>query len=374
MRSQLVQVDELEPQRFEDLVRHLAYGFRRWRSLEGERADLTGVELAGASRDDDLEATVVERRWRIHGKRIKSLTAKAIKKTVQDLVADAPEAPHGLLVAVSATASRDVLAAFHEEAKRLGVREAHLWTRAAIEEALHRPENDLILFTYFGVSLHPRRRDRVRAVARAVEVKRLLLAALGAAETSDLKNHPLLVRSVVDETYPAPPPGEGATRAWHFARAFAMTHDELGVEIRDWAGVRRRDGTWDRDDATGDWAEAPTEGVREDRRVAVRERRLLEALVPAEERARVVAIGWIPLARIAVIDPIGLPGAGTPHIHCDFGIDLGPYARIDLFAQQTGWTSPLDESKRDPSIFAALRSTADLSDEAYARYRDSLFG
>src|ERR1700726_4616698 len=81
--------DSLEPRRFEDLIRQLAYDFRRWRVLEAtgrsgsdESFDVRGwegvnEEIADRDDDDDAEQDTVsfgeDRLWLIQGKREKSI-------------------------------------------------------------------------------------------------------------------------------------------------------------------------------------------------------------------------------------------------------------------------------------------------------------
>jgi hypothetical protein len=86
--------EDLEPHRFEDLIRQLIYDFRHWRALEAigrsgsdQGIDIRGIELSGISEsnpededndEDDAQSWVreeelEERVWIIQCKREKSM-------------------------------------------------------------------------------------------------------------------------------------------------------------------------------------------------------------------------------------------------------------------------------------------------------------
>lgn len=66
---------DLEPHRFEDLIRQLAYEFRRWKSLEAtgragsdQGVDIRGTELVPVAEesfaeDEDNEEVFIEQLW-----------------------------------------------------------------------------------------------------------------------------------------------------------------------------------------------------------------------------------------------------------------------------------------------------------------------
>jgi hypothetical protein len=367
-------LESLGAKRFGDLVRQLAYGFRTWKSLEPEMdpADLAAVEVIG----DGIESTTLERSWRIRARAQKSVTPKAIRQLVRDTVPDPARAPHGLVVATTANVSRVSIEAFHDEAAKVRLREAHLWSRPRIEELLLRPENDAVLFAYFGLSLRLRRRSRLEELRHLVSIKERLVAAFGEPGLpKDIGHHDVVLRSTYDQAFPAPPPETGTRRSWQFARTFSLLHDRLGVELEDWIGVRRADGTWDIDEATAFARENPRGLVNDDpageRRS--RERALLERASPETERVRVIGVGWIPLDRIVLLDRVGTPGDPAAHVFCDFGSENGPFTSFSRIAYSGGWPMHLDDDKRERLIFANLRASTDLSDAAYAAYQKTLF-
>src|SRR5262245_23218299 len=81
--------EDLDPHRFEDLIRQLAYDFRNWSALEAtgrtgadEGFDIRGREIHSAPETDDEEEpnTVEERIWLIQCKREKAITPSKITR------------------------------------------------------------------------------------------------------------------------------------------------------------------------------------------------------------------------------------------------------------------------------------------------------
>ena len=96
--------EDLEPHRFEDLVRQLAYEFRTWRSIEAtgrkgkdEGVDIRALEIvldaAAADEDGGAIAVAPDREWRIQVKWHKELGAKDLERIVEDAVTDPAMAP-----------------------------------------------------------------------------------------------------------------------------------------------------------------------------------------------------------------------------------------------------------------------------------------
>lgn len=143
--------EDLEPHRFEDLVRQLAHGFRTWRSLEAtgrlgrdEGIDIRGVELVQGETPESVddgspsEETPAgeERAWTIQCKRTRSFGRADARGAVAQAVPDGADPPYGLVVAVAADATTETVLAFHEAARTRGVSESHLWTKGQLEDLL----------------------------------------------------------------------------------------------------------------------------------------------------------------------------------------------------------------------------------------------
>lgn len=101
--------EDLEPHRFEDLVRQLAYSYKRWRSLEAtgrlgkdQGLDIRGIEIVGPEHDhasdddengdsggDSSELLIGDaREWRIQ---VKRLQASADARPREDVAQGQPQ-------------------------------------------------------------------------------------------------------------------------------------------------------------------------------------------------------------------------------------------------------------------------------------------
>ena len=213
---------DLEPHRFEDLVRQLAYGWRTWVSLEAlgragqdEGMDIRGIEAVAdeRSRVDDEEGSpdaeldeptftdprFAERMWVIQCKREKSMGSSALKKTIEASLRSLSSPPHGFVLAVAADVSKKARDLFRAEMVSRGVKEFHLWARGELEDMLFQAQNDNLLFAYFNLSLQPRRRGIATALRSNLTIKSRLRRLVDTAEKGD---DLILLRDATDTTYP----------------------------------------------------------------------------------------------------------------------------------------------------------------------------
>lgn len=344
--------EDLEPHRFEDLVRQLAYGFRTWSALEAtgrlgndEGVDIRGIEVGVArplpgTEPDDIDLTEeedpisFEREWRIQCKRYRTLRPGEMKKVVADLVPDVANPPHGVVVAAACDVSGRAIETFHTEAAQLGVREHFLWTNAHIEDMLFRPEYDHLLFAYFGVSLRVRRASRLQEVRSRIALKRKLTRAFSVSDLTeslhlrevivrDLEYSGRLLRSDLRDydSLDYPP--------WHKVWAVGFHPVGLAVQTGRFDGWLRGDGVWDILEAT--------ESLQaQSRRDPEAYTQYLEA-VPEDERVSVARMALLPYRAILEVDPLGdflldeeHFGALPVHLFCDFGFgEHGPYVTYD---------------------------------------------
>ena len=98
--------EDLEPHRFEDLVRQLVYDYRDWKSIEatGRAGSDDGFDVRAwenvypeepSVEDDENEGVIIKpehRIWLIQCKREKTITPKKLEKYVQDIKIN-PEQP-----------------------------------------------------------------------------------------------------------------------------------------------------------------------------------------------------------------------------------------------------------------------------------------
>jgi len=180
-----IHFEDLEPHRFEDLVRQLAYDFRPWSRLEAtgragadDGVDILAVESpAGADDDaDEAASAVIERLWMFQCKREKSIAPKKLVSYVTASLAG--KQPHGFVLAAACDFSKKARDAFRASVAEHNVSEAHLWGKAELEDALFLPKNAHLLFAYFGVSLQVRRRSRRMELTQRIAMKRKLVSFL----------------------------------------------------------------------------------------------------------------------------------------------------------------------------------------------------
>ncbi len=259
-------LEDLEPHRFEDLVRQLLYDFREWRSLEATGRsggdggfDARGREIVppdllesatqpGEEPDDegegDGEAGADDRLWMIQCKREKAIGPAKARKHVAELApACTPTPPYGLVFVAACDLSRATRDAILEDARALGFMEVHVWAKGEIEDQLYQPKNDHLLFAYTGFSLQIRRRSVRTDVRARLAAKRKLLRTLKDA-------HVVLVLEASDQRFPHPDGPEGGhwsrRRHWNAFYFGRCGWDGLRlIHRRCWAICDPETGEWD---------------------------------------------------------------------------------------------------------------------------------
>lgn len=207
-----IHFEDLEPHRFEDLVRELIYDFKDWFSIEatGRGGSDDGFDVRAWEKTQEVtnkdeegeEGTHIEGDlWQIQCKREKELGPANIKKVIENGV-DKDNPPYGYILVAPVNFSKKSYDTFREELRKKGVTEFHLWGRAALEDMLHMPKNDHILFTFFGVSLVVRKRARATEVKFAINNKNKLLRVLSDGKQTDSMNASVLIRDIKDTNYP----------------------------------------------------------------------------------------------------------------------------------------------------------------------------
>jgi hypothetical protein len=329
--------EDLEPHRFEDMVRQLAYAFRRWRLLEptgrlgaDEGVDIRAIELLRDTEEvpiadpaelgdgEETPSETVEREWVIQCKRERTIAPGRIRGIAEAALRGRPV--HGFILAAACDFSRRAREVFRREAAALGAQEFYLWGKGDLEDMLFRPENDHLLFAYFGVSLVVRRRSVRTAVRAILAMKRKAVRALGTVAGDHSTE--VLVRDAEDTNYPGR--GQGRTSArWRVLVFLGHEPQGLRIEVRRYAAfLAENDEQWDAAFAVSQytahrelWLSADEEADR---------RRKWDSILetwqgfPEGNRAWVVVEGVLRYERIVDIDTDGdnvVPS--TPHIFID---------------------------------------------------------
>ena len=79
--------------------------------------------------------------------------------------------PYGYILAAATNISKKTFDAFRDGLRKKGVKEFYIWGKDHLEDQLALPENDEILFTFFGISLSPRRRARTSEIKFGINNK-----------------------------------------------------------------------------------------------------------------------------------------------------------------------------------------------------------
>lgn len=340
---------DLEPHRFEDLVRQLAYDLRHWKSLEAtgrsgsdDGLDIRAIELVVIDDDTDDESDVTdstsapnvvgERLWIFQCKREKSLAPKRVREVVEESLASLVAPPHGFILAVACDVSKKTRDAFREEMVARGVEEFAIWAKGELEDMLFQPKNDRLLFAYFGLSLQTRRRSLATDLRSQIAKKKQLTTLLG-----DEGDHGKLVllRDPSDERYPRKPK-DGEPRArWLICRAIHVKEPgHLLVLNRKHLAALTPDGErWDAlldHDVAATHAEGELRSMNAwnlDERDSVDRtpHEFWNEYIPETERAELKVYRWVPFERIVAIDPLGDGYFPVSQILLDFDDATGPF-------------------------------------------------
>lgn len=209
--------EDLEPKRFEDLVRELIYDFRDWYKIEptgrtgsDEGYDARAWEKSSIvtntdesenneNEDSDREDgkhTLEGNLWMIQCKREKEIGPKRVGEIIDESIKN--EIPYGYLLAAPVNFSKKSYDIFREALRKKGVMEFYLWGKADLEHALMMPKNDRLLFAFFGVSLQIKRRSHVSEIRFSVNNKNKILRLIGNNPTRES----ILLRDIEDSDYP----------------------------------------------------------------------------------------------------------------------------------------------------------------------------
>ncbi|MEH6808123.1 MAG: hypothetical protein V7651_04675 [Hyphomonas oceanitis] len=204
--------EDLEPKRFEDLVRQLAYDFRIWRKLEAtgrgggdegfdargyEIVGAQGPEVASADGEEEVEGEDAQRDrlWMVQCKREKSIGPAKLRKYLESIIVSDDEPIHGFIFAAACNFTMASHKVFFEVVRKKGIAEAYLWGSGELEDQLFQPKNDGLLFAYYGISLQTRKRSLKTEIRTKLATKRKCKKVL----------HPyddVLIRDVADSRYP----------------------------------------------------------------------------------------------------------------------------------------------------------------------------
>lgn len=235
---------DLEPHRFEDLVRQIIYDFKHWRSLEptgrlgsDDGYDARGLEITDERDEledeetDDEESSPVstDRLWQIQCKREKSITPAKLEKYVDEMLKNSNPVPYGVIFAAPCDFSKKTRDTFTKKMRSKKVQEFFLWGRADLEDMLMQPKNDHLLYAYFGISLVIRRRSLKTQIRGLLATKRKAVRHLGGIEENSYRE--VLLRDANDTQYPYKGEVKDFKKSPPWKKYYFVGHYHEGIEI-----------------------------------------------------------------------------------------------------------------------------------------------
>ncbi|WP_394793837.1 restriction endonuclease [Armatimonas sp.] len=333
--------EDLDPHRFEDLVRDLAYDFRDWQTIEAvgrvgadEGFDVRAREkpLYSDDTEDIEEGEEVGTRpspmdgnvWMIQCKREKELGPKRVEEIINEGMTGM--IPYGYILAAPVNFSKKAQDAFRAALRAKGVMEFYLWGKGELEDMLLQPKNDRLLFAFFGISLATRRRSVATTIRAAISSKNRITKALtGDTSSRDFQN-PILVRDLHDSTYPfeakskdRPDWREYVARDYHPLGLIAHLHKYyayLDKARKEFDFIDELDLVTRQEDRGGyDEAKERLKRKIED----------VWDFLPRDNQAHLVMDGMIAFEDMQIVDDKGDSYYQMPHIFVDFTQNGGPF-------------------------------------------------
>ena len=361
-----IHFEDLDPHRFEDLIRELVYDFRDWQTIEatGRSGNDEGFDIRGyekVPRSEEIDEGAAEEAapsphpmdgnlWMIQGKREKEIGPKRVRDIMNEIPAKSP--PYGYILAASANFSKDSYDAFREELRKKGVMEFHLWGKAELEDMLHQPKNDRILFTFFGVSLVSRRRSRTTEVRAAITIKNKLFRALG----EDWRiNRDVFLRDLADTHYPVKKRYADFEKRPRWKCYTAKEYSTRGIVVE----VRRFFAYVDLEKQEYDFTQAvslvfrPSMNVdrQREQQAKVDLARGVYDFFPRANQATFCVDGFLEFSNILIMDEKGDVLQKEPHLFVEFQGDNGPISGFSDFFEIDGERLALPDEFKRISVF-----------------------
>lgn len=338
-----IHFEDLEPHRFEDLVRQLAYDFRDWQSIEAtgrgggdDGFDIRAIERVTLNVDDGEVARdhpIDGNLWMIQCKRQKRIAPSQVKSILQDISSENP--PYGYILAAPADFTKKSYDVFRDELRQKGVREFVIWGKAALEDMLFQPRNDRVLFAFFGLSLITRRRSKTAELRSAISMKNRLYDKLG-GPNSELYIE-VLLRDINAEDYPFEASYPDFENHPRWKKRVVSGHHPQGLRVhtgRFRAFVDRKAKEWDYTSLSNS-ADRPDD--HQEHMVWAARDELVGQMLIGEPRSRIGTFsvhGLLPYKDILLFDPLGDSLFDIPHIFTDYpasgSIYSGYFERIDV--------------------------------------------
>ncbi len=342
-----IHFEDLDPHRFEDLVRELIYDYKDWQSIEatGRSGSDDGFDIRGYEKvsnyyseveDDDLNLTssisfpMDGNLWMIQCKRESEIGPQKVSSIISSGV-DLNTPPYGYILVASANFSKKSYDIFRESLKNLGVMEFYLWGKAELEDMLHMPKYDRILFTFFGISLVSKKRSRTMEIRSRVAIKNRVMKMIG--EENQIQNE-ILVRDINDIHYPFEDKYSDFLERPRWGRYHFKTYNVHGIwlELHEYYGyLDKISKEWDYTTQV-DLSKLYEEHETEEERISkMNNNNLVRDFWEYFRKHRQVKVsvwGLLKFEDIVITDEKGDIVNNLPHFYVDFKNLNGPFSRI----------------------------------------------
>lgn len=210
-----IHFEDLDPKRFESLVRALLYDFKDWNNVQStgiagsdegfdirawEKKYIPSPSENEAETDTSSVIPVDGKLWMIQCKRESEIGPKRVGKIIDEGIPDKDNAPHGYILVAPANFSKKSFDKFTAKLQEKGVSEFHLWGKPDLESMLMQPKFDHVLFSFFGISIIAKSKSKASKVKSIIANKNKLFRILGDDKPNTY--HSILVRDIEDEEYP----------------------------------------------------------------------------------------------------------------------------------------------------------------------------
>nr|WP_067295192.1 hypothetical protein [Marinobacterium profundum] len=332
--------EDLEPRRFEDLVRQLLYDFRDWRALEatGRSGSDDGFDARGwevinhqlleHEDEEDLDQNAVpsykDRIWLIQCKRERVITPKKLVGYLEDISKDELSNLHGLVFVAACDFSKKSHDEFRKWCVTAGLEEFQLWGKAALEDFLFQPRQDHLLFGYFGISLQIRKRSLKSSLRARLATKRQVIRLIGGVQGRS--RNPILLRDAEATQYPYSGEIADVHKRPLWAVYYFLGHYESGIKIlirSHLAYVKDGANEWDAMEKLRTNQHCDDPWAKEvDRDLDAKVRAIWEK-VPKENQAFLEVVGLVPYDQILAIDEAGDECCNHPHVYLQCSEESG---------------------------------------------------
>jgi len=339
-----IHFEDLEPHRFEDLVRQLIYDFRDWQNIEatGRSGADDGFDVRAWEKvyvddnQDEDEGSINQQEqldgnlWMIQCKREKEIGPTRVTKIIEESI-NKKNQLYGYILAAPTNFSKLAYDKFRETLRARGVQEFYLWGKANLEDMLYMPKNDRILFAFFGISLIARRKSRRTQIRFVVNNKNKLFRIFGEPHDNRDFRQSFLARDIKDKHYPWHKKYKNFKENPRWEEYIAIKYHPLGLLCN----VHEYYAYIDQGKKELDYTDAVDLLYRKEdtyNRYHKQRNELKENItdywehLPNKNKARLIVEGLIEFESMEIIDEKGDNKFDFPHIYVDFKDKNGPFA------------------------------------------------